>query len=224
MRAVNPPALRPMRLLRIPKPFDHPDWLYEVKFDGFRALAHIDGHHCQLISRNGLILKRWPQLSEEIAHAVRAQSAVLDGEITCLAADGSSRFYDLLFGREWPHFVAFDTLSINGKDLRDLPLHERKRRLARIMPWVESRLMFLEPIERRGRRLFELARECDLEGIVAKWRHGTYQSDGRATSWFKIKVPSYSQSEGRHELFESRRRPMLPSRRGTSLPPALALR
>ena len=163
------------------EPFDHPDFFFEVKFDGFRALAHIGGHHCQLVSRNSQILKRWPQLSEEIAHAVRAHSAVLDGET------------DLLFGREWPYFVAFDVLSINGKDLRDLPLHERKRRLARIMPWVESRLILLEPIERHGRRLFELACERDLEGIVAKWKHGTCQSDGRGTSWFKVKVPSYSQ-------------------------------
>jgi bifunctional non-homologous end joining protein LigD len=133
-------------------------------------------------------------------------SAVLDGEITCLAPDGTSRFYDLLFGREWPYFT-FDVLSINGNDLRDLPLHQRKRRLSRIMPWVESRLMFLEPIERRGRRLFELACERALEGIVAKWKHGTYQSDGRGTSWFKLKSPSYSQAEGRHELFESRSGP-----------------
>jgi bifunctional non-homologous end joining protein LigD len=174
-----------MRLLRLPQPFDHPDFLFEVKYeyDGFRALAHITGHHCQLVSRNGHVLKRWPQLSEEIAHAVRAHSAVLDGEITCLAPGGTSRFYDLLCGREWPYFIAFDVLSINGKDLRDLPFHERKRRLARIMPWAESRLMLLEPIEGRGRRLFELACERDLEGVVAKWKHGSYQSDGRGTSF-----------------------------------------
>ena len=73
-----------MRLLRIPKPFDHPDWLYEVKFDGFRALAHVTGHHCQLVSRNGHVFKSWPYLAEEIAHAVRARNAVLDGEIVCL--------------------------------------------------------------------------------------------------------------------------------------------
>jgi bifunctional non-homologous end joining protein LigD len=70
-----------MRLLRIPEPFDHPDWLYEVKFDGFRALAHVNGHHCQLVSRYGRVFKSWPYLAEETAHAVRAHSAVLDGEI-----------------------------------------------------------------------------------------------------------------------------------------------
>ena len=211
-----------MRLLRLPEPFDHPDFYFEVKFDGFRAFAHVTGHHCQLVSRNGLILKRWPQLSEEIAHAVHAHSAVLDGEITCLAPDGSSRFYDLLFGREWPHFVAFDALSINGKDLRDLPLHERKRRLARIMPWVESRLILLEPIEHRGRRLFELACERDLEGIVAKWSKRTYQCDGRGTSWLKIKNREYSQAEGRHDLFAAKRAEWHP-RGPKTAPPSLSL-
>ena len=139
-----------MRLLRIPEPFNHPDWLYEVKFDGFRALAHVNGHHCQLVSRNGHTFKSWPDLAEEIAHAVRAHSAVLDGEIVCLDANGCSQFYDLLFRRRSPCFMAFDVIAVNGKDLRGLPLVERKRRLARIMPRSESRLMFLDGIEGRG--------------------------------------------------------------------------
>jgi ATP-dependent DNA ligase len=72
-----------MRLLRIPEPFDHPDFLFEPKLDGFRALAHVRGHHW-LISRNGHTFKQWPQLAEDLAHAVRTHSAVLDGEICCL--------------------------------------------------------------------------------------------------------------------------------------------
>jgi bifunctional non-homologous end joining protein LigD len=108
---------------------------------------------------------------------------VLDGEIVCLDDDGCSRFYDLLFRREWPYFLAFDVLSIDGEDLRALPLVQRKRRLTRIMPRVESRLMSLDAIPARGERLFELACERDLEGIVAKWAKGTYQCDGRGTSW-----------------------------------------
>ena len=88
MRLSNPAALYPMRLLRTTEPFDHPDFLYEVKMDGFRALAHVNGHRCQLVSRNGHIYKSWPYRAEEIAHAVRARSAVLDGEIACLDADG----------------------------------------------------------------------------------------------------------------------------------------
>ena len=105
----------------------HPDFLYEVKFDGFRALAHVNGHHCQLVSRTGYVYKSWPYLAEEIAHAVRARSAILDGEIVCLGSDGRSRFYDLLFRREWPYFLAFDALAIDGDDLRALPLVESVR-------------------------------------------------------------------------------------------------
>ena len=72
-----------------------------------------------------------------VAHVVRARSAILDGEIACLGPDGRSRFYDLLFRREWPHFLAFDAIAIDGTDLRNLPLTVRKRRLAQIMPRVE---------------------------------------------------------------------------------------
>jgi bifunctional non-homologous end joining protein LigD len=127
-----------MRLLRIPEPFDHPDFRFEPKLDGFRALAHIRGRHCELISRNGHAFKQWPQLAEELAHALRAHSAVLDGEICCLEPDGRTQFRKLLFRREWPHFYAFDVLSIDGESLTGLPLLERKRRLLRIMPTIET--------------------------------------------------------------------------------------
>src|SRR4030095_7725977 len=101
-----------MRLLRIPESFDHPDFLYEVKFDGFLALAHVTGHHCPLVSRTAHQFKSCRSLTEEIAHAVRAHSAVLDGEIVCLDANGCSRFYDLMFRRDSPYFLEFDVPSI----------------------------------------------------------------------------------------------------------------
>ena len=69
-----------MPLVRLPEPFDHPDWLFEVKHDGFRALAHVTGHSCELRSRNGHTFKHWPQLCEELAHAVKAHDAVIDGD------------------------------------------------------------------------------------------------------------------------------------------------
>ena len=144
-------------------------------------------------------------MAEEIAHAVRAHSAVLNGEIVCLDADGSSRCRDVLFRREWPYFFAFDVLSIDGEDVRAVPFVQRKRRPARIMPHVESRLRLLDAIPARGERLFELACERDLEGIVVKCSKGTYQCDGGGTSWLKVKNPQYSQAEGCHELFEARR-------------------
>ncbi len=103
-----------MRLLRIEKPFDHPDFIFEPKLDGFRALAIVHGHRCELVSRNGHTFRQWPQLGEGIAHAVRAHNAVLDGEICCLEPDGRTHFNKLLFRREWPHFYAFDVQLDRG--------------------------------------------------------------------------------------------------------------
>jgi ATP-dependent DNA ligase len=94
--------------------------------------------------------------------------------------------------------------ALPGRDLRQLPLIERKRRLKRIMPRVESRVRYVDHIVGNGRKLFELACAEDLEGIVGKWRLGTYRSDGAQTSWVKIKNSTYSQAEGRGELFEKR--------------------
>lgn len=143
------------------------------------------------------------QLAEEIAHAVHCRSAILDGEICCLEPDGSTNFKALLFRRDWPWFYAFDVLEINGRDLRALPLIERKERLRDIMPAIECRVLFLDSIAQRGCDLFRAVCERDLEGIVGKWAHGTYRTDGRATSLLKTKNPEYSQIMDRHELFET---------------------
>jgi bifunctional non-homologous end joining protein LigD len=193
-----------MPLVRIPAAFDHPDWLFELKLDGFRAVAHIEGHHCKLISRSGHTFKHWPYLEVELAHAVRCESATLDGEVCCLDDDARSNFHKLLLRREWPFFFAFDLRALNGDDLRQLPLIDRKRRLKRIMPRVESRIRYVDHTVGGGKKFFELACAEDLEGIVAKWKFGTYRSDGAQTSWVKIKNPTYSQAEGRGELFEKR--------------------
>lgn len=192
-----------MPLASTREPFDDPDWLFEPKWDGFRALAFIDGHRCRLVSRRNNEYKSWPQLAEELAHAVRCHSAVLDGEIVCLQPDGRSHFYNLLFRRDWPYFMAFDLLALDGKDVRHRPLHQRKRLLTGIMPTVESRVRPVEPIEARGTDFFSVACVHDLEGIVAKWKDGTYTS-GPRTSWLKIRNPRYSQWEGRRELFDAR--------------------
>src|SRR5262245_3983747 len=135
-----------MRLLRIPEPFDHADFIFEPKLDGFRALAHSDGHCCTLFSRNGYEFKSWPQLAAELAHALHARHAVVDGESVCLDADGRPNFKKLLIRRDWPFFYAFDLLALDGEDLRDLPLMERKRLLRAIMPRVESRVLLVEHV------------------------------------------------------------------------------
>ena len=197
------PVVTPAAVLRIPQSFDHPDFLYEIKYDGFRALAYIDGHDCRLISRRGHVFKSWPYLRTELAHSVRCNSAVLDGEIACLGPDGRSRFNHLLFRRDWPYFLGFDVLWLDGRDLRSLPLIERKAILKRIIP-NNDRIRYVEHIEARGVEFFRAACKMDIEGVVCKWRHGTYQIGGSTTSWLKVKNAKYSQAEGRSELFAAR--------------------
>src|SRR5688500_15210562 len=107
--------MHPMRLLRIPEPFDHPDFVYELKLDGFRGLAHVDRGRCRLVSRNGYEFKKWGTLAAAIACALRCRSAVIDGEIACLARDGRPDFYGLMLRRKDPHFCAFDVLEIDGE-------------------------------------------------------------------------------------------------------------
>jgi ATP-dependent DNA ligase len=112
-----------MPLVRVAEAFDHPAWLFELKHDGFRALAQVDGHHCTLVSRRRHVYRQFPRLQVEIAHSIRAHSAVLDGEIVCSASDGRSVFNRLLFRHDRPHSIAFDVLSIDGEDLRNRRTH-----------------------------------------------------------------------------------------------------
>lgn len=166
----------------------------------------IDGHQCRLVSRRGHVFTKWDVLCEEIAHSVKAMRAVLDGEIACFEPDGRSHFYRLLFRRgDWPYFCAFDLLEVDGENLRDRPLLERKRRLKALIPRFASRLRYVDHVKERGTALFKAACQKDLEGIVAKWVRGRYETDGVSTSWLKIKNSQYSQWEGRRELFEERR-------------------
>ena len=107
-----------MALGSLKAPFSHPDWLFELKYDGFRALAHIDGMRTQLVSRNGHPFASFSDLGNAIATAMpHTERAVLDGEIVCLDRKGRPQFERLLFHRGVPCFFAFDLLY-DGKDRR----------------------------------------------------------------------------------------------------------
>jgi bifunctional non-homologous end joining protein LigD len=161
-------AFQPMPLSREPAPFDHPDWLFEIKHDGFRALAYVRNGECRLVSRKGNTYQRFSPLSVQIVASLNAKSAVLDGEIVCLDADGKSQFKSLMYRRGEPYFYAFDILQLNGKDLRSMPLIRRKQHLRRAISNTISPLLYVDHIDQRGTDLFELACREDLE--VAK-RH-----------------------------------------------------
>ena len=107
--------------------------------------------------------------------------------------------------RKPQHFYAFDLIWLDGEDLRDLPLIERKPRLQSLITRAECPyLPYARHIESSGVDLFAAACRMDLEGIVAKCKQGVYRKDGDRTSWIKIKNPTYSQAEGRHDLFQKR--------------------
>jgi bifunctional non-homologous end joining protein LigD len=194
-----------MLLGHIREPFSHPELLFEVKWDGFRALAYVLKGECRLISRNGNTFKSFAALNEGIPRELRTRSAVLDGEIVCLDREGKSQFKDLLFWRGEPRFYAFDILWAKGKDLRNLPLIHRKLWLRSMLPSRGERLLYCDHIEVDGEGLFRLACEHDVEGVVAKHRNAPYLTHGKPT-WFEIRNRNYSQWVGREELFERERK------------------
>ena len=193
---------RPVRLSRRAQPFDSDDFIFEVKHDGFRALAFIEKGQCQFVSRNGNTFRRFTELSAWIGTRINVD-AVIDGELACVDEAGRSMFNDLLFNRGGCVFLAFDLLFLNGEDLRDLPLIERKRRLKRVVGRHEKGLLYVDHVERTGCALFHRACALDLEGIVAKRKTARYRATEKpCPDWIKIKNPEYSQKEGREELFE----------------------
>jgi bifunctional non-homologous end joining protein LigD len=195
-----------MRLSRRPEPFNHPDWLFELKLDGFRALAFMEDGNCELVSRNGNTFASFRDLASQLPAGFRGDNGILDGEIVCLDGDGYPQFEDLMFRRGELFFMAFDLLWLNGADLRQRPLMERKRLLRRsITRRLVSRLRYLDHVERSGCELFRLTCERNLEGIIAKPIMSIYDTAKRKSSWTKIKNPDYSQVEGREELFEELR-------------------
>jgi ATP-dependent DNA ligase len=135
------PHFHPMPLSRARAPFSHPNCLFEIKWDGFRALLYSDQLDVRVVSRNGNTFKTFPGRCEGLARDLKGRRCVLDGEIVCLNPNGKTQFGDLLFRRAEPLFYAFDILwdehansddeeerrrFRNGEDLRYLPLIDRK--------------------------------------------------------------------------------------------------
>jgi bifunctional non-homologous end joining protein LigD len=208
-----------MPLGRAHAPFSHPDWLFEIKWDGFRALLFSEDAGVRLVSRKGIQFKSFPGLVDGLARDLKGRRCVLDGEIVCLDPHGKPQFRDLLFRRAEPVFYAFDILwdqhawsddaverrrTQNGEDTRYLPLFDRKQRLRVVVPRRAERLLYCDHIAEDGAGLFQLASEHDLEGVVAKHKSYPYIV-GQETPWLKVRNRNYSQWVGRQELFERER-------------------
>ena len=141
----------PQPLKSKPIPFNHPDYLFKLKYDGFRAVAHLANGKCQLLSRNGSVFASFSTLAARMAASLPLlKSARLDGEIVCVDQDGRPRFRDQLFHRTEPCFFAFDLLGYEGRDLKLTALIERKAELRRILARAPdtSRIRYADHIER----------------------------------------------------------------------------
>ncbi len=185
--------VKPMLTKLVKEPFSDKDWLFELKYDGYRIIAHV-GKKVRLQSRNGKdYTDKFPQLVKELSKYDK--KFVLDGEVIVQNEKGVSDF-ELLQkylkdGSGEPAFVFFDILQFEEFDLRQQPLNVRKQFLNAVL--VESEhIIEAKYIRQNGKELFELAKEQKLEGIIAKNLESEYEADKRSGSWQKVKNDSFA--------------------------------
>ena len=193
-----PSRVQPMLATLTDRPFSDPNWLFEIKWDGVRALARIENDALTLRSRTGVDMdKRYPELAS-LPNALAARQAILDGEIVALDTRGHSDFELLqermhvrapsesLLSRVPVVYFLFDLLYCDGYDLRETPLLDRKQLLYRLLRTSEQFRYSDHQLE-HGKELFGLAEQNGLEGIVAKRTDSPYVGD-RSPYWVKLKI------------------------------------
>jgi bifunctional non-homologous end joining protein LigD len=169
-----------------------PEWIHEIKHDGYRVIARKDGSQVRLWSRWGNSLTRQ---AVEVAEAVRRlplANVVLDGELLCPHEDGHSDFHALASPRRCRDalLITFDLLMLECEDLRLEPLMERRARLAALLARAPGALQFSDCIEGDGPTVFRHACALGLEGICSKRKDSAYRS-GRSDKWLKVKNPAF---------------------------------
>jgi bifunctional non-homologous end joining protein LigD len=218
-----PAAIHPMLAESVDEPFDGAEWLFEIKWDGYRAVAFIADGKVRLVSRNqNDLTPRYPEL-KDMARFLRAKTAILDGEVVALDKEGKASF-SLMQQRTGFRpggrravgnsdvpvlYYAFDLLYLDGYDWRRVPLEERKHKLASLVVAGDA-VRYSDHYEEHGKALFEMARNQGLEGIVAKKRASFYE-ERRSREWLKIKIRrriecvigGYTEPEGSRAHFGS---------------------
>lgn len=185
--------VEPMKATLLKEPPVGPDWLYELKWDGYRALALRDGASVELISRNQKPLTAdFPELAEALAQ-LPVKSAVLDGEICALDSEGRPRF-QLLQSREMGQarpplfFYIFDLLQLDGRNLMAQPLAERKKALQQLLFGAPEVLRYSGPIAGDVHDLLVAVRDRGMEGLIGKQAASPYTPGVRSCAWIKLKV------------------------------------
>jgi bifunctional non-homologous end joining protein LigD len=180
------------------------EWVYEPKWDGYRAIVTVSGGDVSFRSRNGNDLtERFRNVARAASLAIRSSDAVLDGEICFLDDSGRSRFSLLQEGSGTGVLVLFDLLELESEPLVDEPLAERRKRLQRLV--APGSAVLVSPQFDDGQALLRAAREQELEGVVAKLRDSPYRPGRRSPDWQKLKlrqtqevvVAGYTRGQGR---------------------------
>ncbi len=225
-----PLSIKPMLASQVDEPFDNKDWVFEVKWDGVRAILFHDKTRgiLEMQSRNGkIITHRYPEIVESVNSVLKCrESIVLDGEIVVLNKKGvpdfqmhqkrmnveSQRDIEILSNDIPATYFVFDVLYIDARKVEDLQLLHRRTILDSVIAKGSTRIRISEYIEEKGKALFKSAIENQLEGIVAKHKHSAYHQGTRSSAWLKIKgiltqdciVVGYTKGEGnRQDYFGS---------------------
>ncbi|MHA4895292.1 DNA ligase D [Pedobacter sp. PWIIR3] len=186
-----PTGMKPMLATLVDEPFHDPDWVYEVKWDGYRALAFLNQGDVELLSRNNKSFNEKFYPIYDLLKEFKI-NAVLDGEILVLNEKGISNFGDLQNWRSEADgdlvFYVFDIMWYDGKDLKDLPLNERQAILEKVLPVENDSIRLSKVFKANGIEFYQAAEKMGLEGIIAKKIDSTYSANYRSKEWLKVKV------------------------------------
>jgi bifunctional non-homologous end joining protein LigD len=209
-----PAKVKPMLATLVDKPFDDSNWVYEVKWDGYRTLAYINKGKVELLSRNN---KSFTEKYYPIVDAMKNWTidAVLDGELVVLKDSGTADFSALQNWRSEADgdlvYYAFDLLWYGGKNIMELPLSERQAVLKEVLPTNDDNIRLSQVFTASGLDFFDAAKKMQLEGIMAKRIDSTYTPDARSKEWLKVKVNQrqevviggFTKNEGSAKQFSS---------------------
>jgi bifunctional non-homologous end joining protein LigD len=190
------------------------DWVYEIKFDGYRAMALRGGSETRVLSRNEKDLgSKFTEVKDSIS-ALDVQDEIIDGEIVALDEKGRSSFQLLQafdMGQERPPivFYAFDLLRLNGKDLQNSPIETRKAKLEALLKKPSGVIRYSVSFIKDVEELLSQARDSGLEGLIGKGSGSRYEPGKRTGAWIKLKlhqeqefvIGGYTESKGSREYF-----------------------
>ncbi|MGM9475243.1 DNA ligase D [Pedobacter sp. GSP4] len=212
-KSAMPKGLKPMKATLVGEPFDQAGWIYEIKWDGYRAISYLQKGNAEIYSRNNLLFTQFHIIGDALAEL--GINAVLDGEIVALKEDGTADFGAL---QNWKntqraklYCYLFDIIWLEGHSLVSLTLSQRRQILEAVLPKEHSTIKLSQAYQTSGIDFFDAAKRMKLEGIIAKRADSYYSSDSRSREWLKIKakrrqeviIGGYTRNEGTGKNFSA---------------------